>query len=96
MAWPDGVIARYATVGGASVDIEERSGYFGRTEPTETRAACSACPAVHAVEWGWSPWNEEVGIPQEGFDEGGKNSTPQAHEWAQAHAETCRAVPEGK
>ncbi|MFE2710664.1 hypothetical protein ACFXKI_01385 [Streptomyces mirabilis] len=88
---PAGLIGRYATVGGGTVQVIERSGYFGRTEPTETHAACTACPARHTVEWGWSPWDEQAGIPQEGFDEGGKHSTPQAREWAQAHAEKCRA-----
>lgn len=91
--WPEGVVARYLTVGGAHVDVIEQSGYYSRTEPTETHVTCSGCPATHTVEWGWDGYAAEFGQPQTNFDEGGKSSTPQAREWAQAHAETCRALP---
>lgn len=90
---PAGLVARYAAVGGGVVEVVERSGYFGRTEPTETHAACSACPAARTIEWGWSAWNEQADIPQEDFDESGRRSTPQVREWAQEHAEKCRAMP---
>jgi len=87
------IIARYLTAGGATVDVIERAGYFDQDGFTETHAACSGCPAKHTVEWGWDAWAAEVGQPQENFDEGGNRSTPQAREWAQEHAEKCRAMP---
>ncbi|MFI1562173.1 hypothetical protein ACH4ZX_03765 [Streptomyces sp. NPDC020490] len=91
--WPESVIARYLTVGGATVDLTERSGYYNRTEPTETYVACGGCLATHTVEWGWSGYADEYDLPQDNFDEGGKRSTPKAREWAQSHAERCRAMP---
>jgi hypothetical protein len=92
-AWPEGVVARYLSVGGAFVDVTERSGFHGRTEPTETHVMCGGCPATHTVDWGWDGYAAEFGQSQDSFDEGGKTSTPQAREWAQAHAEKCRAMP---
>ncbi|WP_044377399.1 hypothetical protein [Streptomyces noursei] len=92
--WPEGVIARYLTVGGASVDMIERSGYYGVTYPTETYVKCHGCGTDDTVDWGWNAWHDEFGKgPQPDFDKGGKYSTPKAREWAQSHAEKCRAVP---
>ncbi|WP_062215791.1 hypothetical protein [Streptomyces sp. NBRC 109706] len=92
--WPAGVIARYATVGGGFVDVAERSGQYSKPEPTETAASCSGCSTVHVVDWGWSAYHDEFGTGlQPDFDEGGRCSTPEAREWAQSHAESCRALP---
>lgn len=92
--WPDGVIARYLTVGGATVDVIERAGYYDVKHPTETQAACTGCSMAETFEWGWSPSHAEFGTgPQPNFDEGGRWTTPEARDWAQAHAETCRAMP---
>jgi hypothetical protein len=93
-AWPEGVIARYLTVGGGFVDVFERSGSVITQHPTETHVTCSGCPATHTVDWGWDAYHAEFGTgPQKDFDEGGKSSTPIARTWAQDHAATCRAVP---
>lgn len=92
--WPEGTIARYLTLGGATVDLTERSGFTDRTEPTETHAACGGCPATLTVDWGWSGYADEYNQPQpDKFDEGGKKATPEARAWAQSHAERCRALP---
>ena len=91
--WPEGVFARYLTVGGATVDVIERAGYFDYDQLTETHVVCSGCPATHTAEWGWSTWAAETGEPQKDFDEGGRVSTPKARDWAQSHAEACRAMP---
>lgn len=93
-AWPEGVVARYLTVGGGTVDLIEQSGYYTTDKSTETHAACSACPAKHTVEWGWDCSANQYGNPQpDSFDEGGRYATPAVREWAQDHAETCRAMP---
>ncbi|MFH8792218.1 hypothetical protein [Streptomyces sp. NPDC017941] len=92
--WPEGVIARYLTVGGAVVELTERSGYHGVTHPTETHGACGACPATATFDWGWNAYHDEFGTgPQPDFDETGHSLLPTARAWAQAHAETCRALP---
>jgi len=92
--WPSGVIARYLTAAGATVDLTERIGYFEIEHPTETHAECRGCGANHTVEWGWDPHHAHFGHgPQPDFDEHGRFSTPRAREWAQDHAATCRAVP---
>ena len=63
--WAPGILAKYLTVAGATVDLTANSnGVYAR---------CTACPFGHAPgTW----WHEA-----------------QAHELAQAHAETCRALP---
>lgn len=86
-------VAQYRTVGGATVEVAERAGFYGYDGMTETHASCSACPATHTIEWGWSAWNADFGVPQEGFDEGGKRSTPEVRAWAQQHAKECWATP---
>lgn len=64
--WPEGVIARYLTTTGATVDVAERVG--------ETHwpwvSTCQGCTQGH----------------EDRYDS-------HAHEWAQAHAERCRALP---
>ena len=87
------LIARYPTTGGATVEVAERAGFYNYDGMTETHASCSACPATHTIEWGWSAWNADFGVPQEGFDEGGKRSTPAVRAWAQQHAKECWATP---
>ncbi|MEU2603246.1 hypothetical protein [Streptomyces albus] len=93
-AWPEGVIVRYLTVGGATVDLAVRSGYFGVEHPTEHFVACSGCGETCSVEWGWDAWHEDFGTgPQPNFDPTGLSVLPKAREWGQAHAEYCRALP---
>lgn len=92
--WPEGVIARYLTVGGAAVDLAIKqvphlhpdgiSGTRGLT-----LAACTGCPASTDFSHGrvhhgsYSDW--EVHDPQA--------ADVEARAWAQSHAETCRAMP---
>lgn len=92
--WPPGVLARYLTVGGAMVDVSERPGYGNCTELTETYAACTGCTDTYLVAWDFNIVAHEVGRPQDAtFDKGGRRSTPRVREWAQSHAEQCRAMP---
>jgi hypothetical protein len=72
--WPEGVIARYLTVGGATVDASEQPGY-------SSLAVCTGCV--------WEAWSHFV----EDADGGGQSPTLKVREWAQAHAEKCRAMP---
>lgn len=90
------VIAHYQTIGGATVEVAERAGFYGYDGMTETHADCTGCPAAKTFEWGWDPWAAEFGQPQRDFDKHGKQSTPQARDWAQAHADHCRALPTPK
>ncbi|MCX5000899.1 hypothetical protein [Streptomyces longwoodensis] len=85
------LVARYRTLGGGTVHVTERNGYFHHEQKTETHAACSACPATHTVDWGFDVMAADFGQAQKNFDEGGKVSTPQALAWAQEHAAHCRA-----
>lgn len=95
IAWPEGVIARYLTVGGASVDLT----HGNRTYPTDdgigenrnhTTATCTGCPATEE----FSHWRA---VKRMTFDD--KVRDPEAAErdarkWAQSHAEKCRAMPD--
>jgi hypothetical protein len=62
-AWPEGVIARYLTVAGATVDRTGGGDFTGYR--------CKGCG-----DDGGTGWAEST-----------------VREWAQSHAETCRALP---
>lgn len=105
--WPEGVIARYLTLGGASVDIAEKviertegetgygpigDGYSGYRQPIELVditliATCSGCVATNEQEF-----TGIYAFARKGFlDELKPWQSPK--NWAQSHAETCRAMP---
>lgn len=75
-AWPEGVIARYLTLAGATVDLTEY--------PTCVIATCTGCPNA---SWECSD------IPTYGDRPNRGSATRQAANWAQTHAEACRALP---
>ncbi|MFD0053019.1 hypothetical protein ACFVHR_04745 [Streptomyces sp. NPDC127168] len=95
--WPDGVIARFLTVGGATVDLGThtfRTRYTGQGRPyvsSEGREvdgftwACLGCGATSATN----------GRTYIRFDYGRYLPTEdrEARDDAQAHAERCRALP---
>ncbi|WP_037868243.1 hypothetical protein [Streptomyces sp. NRRL S-813] len=88
-AWPEGVIARYLTVGGAHVDITYMCNALTPPEPYATLANCTGCPdssehSHYRMVWGLTAQREER-VPEA--------ADKDAREWAQAHAETCRALP---
>jgi hypothetical protein len=87
--WPDGVIARYLTVGGATIDLTYQMNVLTPPEPYATLAACTACPASsehnhHRLVWGMHSQYEKH-LPELADND--------ARDWAQAHAEKCRALP---
>jgi hypothetical protein len=93
-ARPAGVIARYLTVGGATVDLTEESDYSNIAVPTQTVAKCAGCGERHKEDWGWNFWaNERDEEQPDSYQRRGEHATPQARRWAQSHAEKCRAVP---
>jgi O-succinylbenzoate synthase len=83
-AWPEGVIARYLTVAGATVDItdDSRRGYI---VATCTGERCG--------------WRERTSIDGYVYDTPEETQArieewlPSNQEEAQAHAEKCRAMP---
>lgn len=87
-AWPEGVIARYLTVGGATVDILDNVDSFrsGATHRVSARCSGATCP-----------WNE-LGcsfyaghhLDSETFEEDWFRSLQRR---CQQHAEKCRAMP---
>ena len=91
--WPEGVIARYLTVGGATVDITPTAHPYKADDGivgtrNATRTTCTGCDTskdfshwrIH--QGTWSSWDVE--------DPDGAGQ--QAREWSQAHAEKCRAM----
>lgn len=90
-AWPEGVIARYLTVGGATVDLTVRYTLPPEPEPFATLASCTGCPAAketshyRARYTSTEPFGVDEHIPEAADEE--------ARVWAQAHAATCRAMP---
>ena len=87
--WPEGVIARYLTVGGATVDLSHAAGHSGTTY--ETQAVCSGCPDKKAA----SHWRGSGSSFNGTYTEEHRSdlADKEARTWAQAHAERCRAVP---
>jgi len=91
-AWPEGVIARYLTVAGSAlgredlaVDVETLA-TVDDGDPYATRATCRGCTA----------WKDEDYVLYRNYrDEAARARAAEdaARGWAQAHAETCRAIP---
>lgn len=89
-AWPEGVIARYLTVGGATVDLT-RSNDPEADDASQwdvTRSICTGCGATDAEAWNTRPYTQLISITQ-----AEKIATAEARKWAQRHAEKCRAMP---
>lgn len=84
--WPTGVIARYLTVAGATVDISHDMFYLHDTEPNVTVASCGgeSCDASLTEKWGQHAYRG---------NNGSSGADAEAGKWAQAHAEKCRALP---
>ena len=93
--WPEGVVARYLTAGGATVDLtivaqpyKHDDGIVGSRNAM--RATCTGCDTSEDFShWRihkgtWSSW--DVQDPDA--------AAQQARAWAQTHAEKCRAMPQ--
>ncbi|MFF8829139.1 hypothetical protein [Streptomyces sp. NPDC015131] len=89
--WPEGVLARYLTVGGATVDVTTRYNAFTPPKPIATLASCTGCPASEEVGHWFGSGAHFNGTFREEHDR--ERADSQAREWAQSHAETCRAMP---
>ena len=88
--WPEGVIARYLTVGGATVDLMRTNDPAAEsaTPWDATRAHCAGCGTREAESWGTRPHGTLISITgAERF------ATRAVRNWAQEHAEQCRAMP---
>ncbi|WP_326768644.1 hypothetical protein OG978_32640 [Streptomyces sp. NBC_01591] len=78
--WPESTIARYLTVGGATVDFTYADGWLVAT--------CTGCGESDRTD----PETRYSDSPEEKQQRIDK-VLPAARVWAQAHAETCRAMP---
>lgn len=87
--WPENVIARYLTVGGATVDLTHRDETQDGKKKA-TCAVCTGCKAATAKPWADSyPNHNRPGrVEFQNQDKGDRA----ARAWAQEHAETCRAL----
>jgi hypothetical protein len=88
--WAPGVLARYLTVGGATVDITQRRRYIDETQLVDGIATCTGCGTDDRFG---SVDPECSGGPEHAL----KRNTEDARRWAQRHAEKCRAMvnPDG-
>ncbi|WP_206308422.1 hypothetical protein [Streptomyces sp. A1277] len=89
-AWPEGVIARYLTVVDATVDLTHEDETSDGKKKT-TRATCTGCKTSTTHTWADSyPSYSRPGVTEfQNRDQGDRN----ARDWAQKHADTCRALP---
>lgn len=88
--WPEGVIARYLTVGGATVDLTRTRDPQDEDacEWDETRAACTGCTNASVERWDTRPYIQLIST-----EHAEQRATQLTRAWAQAHAEKCRALP---
>jgi hypothetical protein len=92
-AWPEGVIARYFTVGGATVDITVRLTLPPEPIPYATRAACTGCPDAKEFNH-YRTYYGSGGFLSDAREEHEPEVADEAaRTWAQSHAEKCRALP---
>ncbi|MEU4256288.1 hypothetical protein AB0B42_00590 [Streptomyces fradiae] len=94
-AWPKGVIARYLTVAGSAlgrddltVDVETVT-TVDYDDPYATRSTCRACAARDERDYDQYRNYRDYGAEAVRA----RASQDDARSWAQAHAETCRALP---
>lgn len=83
-AWPEGVIARYLTVGGATVDLADDS-HAGYVTAICTGERC-----------GWQERTETHGMVYDTPEKTKvrvERALPRAQAYAQDHAAACRAMP---
>ncbi|MEV6102639.1 hypothetical protein [Nocardia sp. NPDC051981] len=96
-AWPTNVFARYLTVAGSSlgrddlaVDLTHRLTIHNPPEPFATLATCTGCQATEEASH-WRSHYPFAGALEEKHEP--EAADKRAREWAQAHAEKCRAMP---
>lgn len=80
--WPENVIARYLTLGGATVGIIDNS-HIGRVN-----AECASCA--------WTDQQYTHGVTYDTAEQTATrvaDTLPYSRKAAQAHAEKCRALP---
>ncbi|WP_037839947.1 hypothetical protein [Streptomyces sp. NRRL S-337] len=85
--WPEGVITRYLTVGGATVDIRIDAGRGF------ANAACTGCNATHEPFDYHGYYLDCEYSPVEAEEKALEAAREDAAKWAQTHAEKCRAMP---
>ncbi|WP_329203938.1 hypothetical protein [Streptomyces sp. NBC_01435] len=86
--WPENVIARYLTVGGATVDLSHED---LSDKAKATQAACTGCQESQQSKWAdqYHSYGTSTYVDFQNPDKGDRN----ARSWAQSHADTCRALP---
>lgn len=87
--WPKGTVARYLTVGGATVDVLDAT---YRDRSTTLHAAYATCTG-HGCGASHTTMSNQQFTNHPDVKESDPRLIEQAKEWAQAHAETCRALP---
>jgi hypothetical protein len=84
-AWPEHVVARYLTLANGTVDLTHET----ESDKTYTWATCTGCTKRTAHSW--ANWYRGAhGIVN--FQDQSKGDQ-EARDWAQDHAEKCRALP---
>ncbi|MFE2384481.1 hypothetical protein [Streptomyces misionensis] len=86
--WPEGVIARYLTAAGATVDLTLRH-TPPESKPYATLADCNGCPAAEEFGHYRTVW----GLYSEREEHNPNAAETDARKWAQRHASECRALP---
>jgi hypothetical protein len=100
-SWPEGIVARFLTVGGATVDITEHRSDIHTVTTLEARDAgkperaidvrytsgCRGCQIEMVHDY------DVDAAEADGFFAHLARTYRSPQEWAQGHAEKCRALP---
>ncbi|MER7761329.1 hypothetical protein [Streptomyces sp. NPDC097619] len=87
------LIARYLTVGTATVEVAETGprddNGFGR----DTVSTCTGCRTVETDRWNTTSYSFSGEPIHRSVTEAATNAEARSRQWAQRHAESCRAMP---
>jgi hypothetical protein len=98
--WPEGVIARYLTVGGATVDVTVRISHDYQADidglnwiDINHQAVCAGTGCGSKTELYNNRGVDDTEQARRAATDLTSPNGREIKQWAQSHAETCRAMP---
>ncbi|MDD9383127.1 hypothetical protein M8Z33_42075 [Streptomyces sp. ZAF1911] len=89
------LIARYLTVGTATVEITETGPRDDNGSGGDTVSTCTGCHTVETDGWNTTSYSFADEPIHRSVTEAASNAEARSRQWAQRHAESCRAMPLG-
>ncbi|MGW2680914.1 hypothetical protein [Streptomyces sp. NPDC001436] len=89
------LIARYLTVGTATVEITESGPRDDNGLAADTISTCTGCHTVETDRWNTTSYSYSDEPIHRSVTEAASNAEARSRQWAQRHAKSCRAMPLG-